>query len=192
MVLKIVASPGRWFFPHCICLRCSSLQNWNWKPILKLQAFSCLGLREQVLSLRISHLVGIRQDTTSDLYLMVCWQAPGGNPPGHNRQHRRLSICGHFGWVWQTLSEANPSINWWWDEQICISSLCLTNPVKTRIEQDTSIEYNKSAHYLVGCHQVTPAPVWSFWVSSPFFLTKLFNVGEAYFPQNYPWTKCQM
>ena len=117
----------------------------------------------------------------------------GGRRKGQGaRQHCRLSICGHFGWVWQILSEANPSINWWWDEQICIWSLCLTNPVKTRIEQDTSIEYNKSAHYLVGCHQVTPAPVWSFWVSSPFFLTKLFNVGEAYFPQNYPWTKCQM
>ena len=36
------------------------------------------------------------------------------------RQHCRLSICGHFGWVWQILSEANPNTNWWWDEQACL------------------------------------------------------------------------
>ena len=32
------------------------------------------------------------------------------------KQHCRLSICSHFGWVWQilseALSEANPNINW--------------------------------------------------------------------------------
>ena len=36
------------------------------------------------------------------------------------RQHCRLSICGHFGWVWQIPSEANPNTNRWWDEQACL------------------------------------------------------------------------
>ena len=34
--------------------------------------------------------------------------------------HCRLSICSNFGRVWQILSEANPNINWWWDEQACL------------------------------------------------------------------------
>ena len=40
---------------------------------------------------------------------------------GNARQHCCLSICDHFGWVWQ-ISEANPNTNWWWDEQACLGN----------------------------------------------------------------------
>ena len=30
------------------------------------------------------------------------------------------SICSNFGWVWQISLEANPNINSWWDELVCL------------------------------------------------------------------------
>ena len=85
------------------CPVCPSSSNWSSSiPLSSLSSTALLSFKQCE---RVLHLMATNRHCNS-------WQ--------QIRQHCCLSICGHFGWVWQ-IHYQNLNTNWWRrDEQACL------------------------------------------------------------------------